>query len=433
MNVVIIGTGYVGLVTGACLAEMGAKVVCVDSDKAKIDLLRAGEIPIFEPGLKEIVTANVEKDQLSFEVGLSASAPSADIVFIAVGTPTDQVTGDIDTSYVKDAVSELATLLDGYTVIVSKSTVPIGTGDQISSVIESFSGGADFDVVSNPEFLREGSAVFDFMNPSRIVLGVESSRAENLLRELYDPLCPAAPVLVMDIKSAELTKYAANAFLATKVSFINEIAALCDSVGADVECVAHGMGLDDRIGPRFLKPGPGVGGSCFPKDTRALVNIAKDHGVEARIVTAVIEVNRRQKTRMVKKVEFALGGRMDGKRVGVLGLTFKPNTDDMREAPSLAILSALADAGVQVKAHDPEGMDEARPLLPKSIIYCSDMYDVFDDADAVVVITEWDIYKHLDFSRAKGRMRTRTLIDMRNVYRRDTIESLGFQYFGVGR
>lgn len=433
MNIVVSGAGYVGLVTGACLAETGAKVVCLDNDSRIIQLLLSGNLPIFEPELEHLVSSNVSAGRLSFEVNLEDSLGDADVIFIAVGTPTDVNTGGINLSYVDEVARSIAPRLDGYTVIVNKSTVPVGTADRVTNTIKRLNKNADFDVASNPEFLREGSAIADFMSPDRIILGTNSERAEKVLRRTYQPLVERdVPIIVMDTKSAELTKYASNAFLATKVAFINEIATLCDSVGANVGFVAQGMGMDKRIGERFLNPGPGVGGSCFPKDTRALVNIAHENNSEARIVTAVIEANQRQMDRMVEKIQDASGGRLSEKKVGVMGLTFKPDTDDMRESPSISILSALALAGAELKAHDPEGMEQAKLFLPQEVEYCQEMYDVCTSADVLVLMTEWDVYTNLDFTLIKRLMRGTTLVDLRNIYDRSYIEGLGFQYYGVG-
>ena len=368
MNVVMIGSGYVGLVSGACFAEFGADVTCIDKDENKINALLNGKIPIYEPGLDNFVAKNIAAGRLGFSTELKDKVAEADLVFIAVGTPTRRGDGHADLQYVYAAAEEVAGYLKGYTVIVDKSTVPVGTARQVQRVISEANPDADFDVASNPEFLREGSALDDFMRPDRVVLGVESERAEALLRELYRPLnLIEAPIHVTNLESAELIKYAANAFLATKISFINEMSQLCENVGADVHSVAKGMGLDGRIGKKFLHAGPGYGGSCFPKDTLALIRIAQEHGSSSRIVEAVVEVNASQKARMVSKIRKALGGSESGKTIAVLGLTFKPETDDMRDSPSLAILPALADKGAIIQAHDPEGTEEAKPLLPDSI------------------------------------------------------------------
>ena len=434
MRVVIIGTGYVGLVSGACFAEFGAEVTCVDVDAQKVARLHANEIPIYEPGLDALVAKNVRDKRLSFTTHLQEVAGEADLVFIAVGTPSRRGDGFADLSYVYEAARQLAGELRGYTVIVDKSTVPVGTARNVARIIRETNPQADFDVASNPEFLREGAAISDFMRPDRVVLGVESARAEKLLRELYRPLnLIETPIVVTGLESAELIKYASNAFLATKISFINEISTLCEAVGADVHAVAKGMGMDKRIGSKFLHPGPGYGGSCFPKDTQALVRIAQEHGVSSRIVESVIEVNAAQKARMIKKIRDAIGGDEAGKTIGVLGLTFKPETDDMRDAPALSILPPLLEKGAFIKAHDPQGVHEARTLLPSTVQYREDPYEVFIDADAVVLMTEWNLYRGMDLNRAGQRMRSRVLIDLRNVYEREYVEGKGFRYACIGR
>lgn len=434
MNVVMIGSGYVGLVSGACFAEFGAHVVCVDKDESKINALLQGGIPIYEPGLDDLVKRNVDAGRLGFSTELKASVQKADLVFIAVGTPTRRGDGHADLQYVYAAAEEVADYLDGYTVIVDKSTVPVGTARQVSRIIKKTNPGADFDVASNPEFLREGSAIGDFMRPDRVVLGVESGRAEALLRELYRPLnLIEAPIHVTNLESAELIKYASNAFLATKISFINEISQLCEKVGADVHSVSKGMGLDGRIGKKFLHPGPGYGGSCFPKDTLALIRIAQEHGASSRIVESVVEVNASQKARMVTKIREALGGSEHDKVIAVLGLTFKPETDDMRDSPSLAILPALADKGAVIKAHDPEGIDEAKKILPDSIQYCDSVDQAIENADAVVLMTEWNEYRGLNLDQLKQKMKGSVFVDLRNVYERELLQSHGFDYYCVGR
>jgi len=434
MNVVMIGSGYVGLVSGACFAEFGANVICVDKDKSKVDSLLSGGIPIYEPGLDDLVKRNVDSGRLGFSIELEAAVKQADLVFIAVGTPTRRGDGHADLKYVYAAAEEIAGYLNGYTVIVDKSTVPVGTARQVSRIIGKANPDADFDVASNPEFLREGSAITDFMRPDRVVLGVESERAEARLRELYRPLnLIEAPIHVTDLESAELIKYAANAFLATKISFINEISQLCEKVGADVHSVAKGMGLDGRIGKKFLHAGPGYGGSCFPKDTLALIRIAQEHGASSRIVESVVEVNASQKARMVSKIRDALGGSEADKTIAVLGLTFKPETDDMRDSPSLAILPALADKGAHIKAHDPEGVKEAKNLLPDSIEYCATIDDALKEADAVVLMTEWNQYRGLDLDHVKSIMNGNVFIDLRNVYENELMENHGFIYHCVGR
>ena len=434
MNVVMIGSGYVGLVSGACFAEFGANVTCVDVDQAKIDKLNAGGIPIYEPGLDDLVKRNADANRLKFTTDLGSSVTDADLIFIAVGTPTRRGDGHADLSYVYAAAKEIATHLNGYTVIVDKSTVPVGTARQVKRIIEEANPKADFDVASNPEFLREGAAIGDFMRPDRVVLGVESERAKNLLAELYRPInLIEAPIMFTGLESAELIKYASNAFLATKISFINEISQLCETVGADVQAVAKGMGMDGRIGRKFLHAGPGYGGSCFPKDTLALIRIAQEHGVSSRIVETVVEVNAAQKARMVQKIRAALGGNESGKTIAVLGLTFKPETDDMRDSPALSILPALADKGAVIRAHDPQGVHEAKPLLPESIEYVDDIYQTLEGADAVVLMTEWNQYRGLDMAEVKQRMKGNTFIDLRNVYEPEAMEQYGFLYTCVGR
>jgi UDPglucose 6-dehydrogenase len=434
MNVAMIGSGYVGLVSGACFAEFGANVACIDIDQSKIDRLNAGEIPIYEPGLDDLVERNVKAGRLTFTTDYDPTIGEADLVFIAVGTPTRRGDGHADLVYVYEAAKHIARHLNGYTVIVDKSTVPVGTARQVSRIIKEENPEADFDVASNPEFLREGAAIGDFMRPDRVVLGVESERAEKLLRELYRPLnLIEAPILVTNLESAELVKYASNAFLATKISFINEIANLCEQVGADVHAVAKGMGLDNRIGRKFLHAGPGYGGSCFPKDTMALIRIAQEHGAPSRIVEATVEVNAAQKARMVKKIREALGGSEAGKTIAILGLTFKPQTDDMRDAPSLAVIPNLIDKGAKVRAHDPQGAREAKTLLPEQVNYFSDIYEAVQGADAVVLMTEWNEYRGLDFSLLKKHMRDNIFIDLRNVYEPDAMKRNGFLYTCIGR
>jgi len=430
----MVGAGYVGLVSGACFAEFGADVTCVDVDEERIDRLRAGEIPIYEPGLADLVERNTASGRLRFVTGPGSEVGAADLVFIAVGTPARRGDGYADLRHVYRAATMIAPHLRDYTVLVTKSTVPVGTAREVRRLVGEACPDADVDVASNPEFLREGSAIEDFMRPDRIVLGVESARAEALLRELYRPLnLIETPIVATGIESAELTKYACNAFLATKVSFINEIAALCEAVGADVHAVARGMGLDRRIGRRFLHPGPGYGGSCLPKDIEALARIAEERDVPARIVEATIAVNRAQRERMRDKIRGALDGVVAGKRIGVLGLTFKPETDDMREAPSLHVLPTLIDEGAKVRAHDPQGMDEAAARLPESVRFCADPYAVAETADAVVLMTEWNAYRGLDLERVRDAMCGRVFVDLRNVYEPDAMRALGFRYCGVGR
>jgi UDPglucose 6-dehydrogenase len=434
MNVVMIGAGYVGLVSGACFAEFGATVTCVDKQEERIAALRRGQIPIYEPGLDDLVRKNAGAGRLHFSTDVASSVAGADLVFIAVGTPTRRGDGHADLKYVYAAAEEIAHSLKGYTVIVDKSTVPVGTAREVARVVGKSNPDADFDIASNPEFLREGSAIGDFMRPDRVVLGVESERAEALLRELYRPLnLIEAPIFVTDLESAELIKYAANAFLATKISFINEMSQLCEKTGADVNAVAKGMGMDKRIGNKFLHAGPGYGGSCFPKDTLALTRMAQEHGVSSRIVEAVVEVNASQKARMVSKIREALGGSEADKEIAILGLTFKPETDDMRDAPALAILPALADRGAIIRAHDPEGMKEARDLLPDSIQYMDSIEDAVANADAVVLMTEWNQYRGLDLKALRAAMRGDVFVDLRNVYERPLMERAGLRYTSVGR
>ncbi|MFK7732121.1 MAG: UDP-glucose/GDP-mannose dehydrogenase family protein [Pseudomonadales bacterium] len=434
MNVVMIGAGYVGLVSGSCFSEFGANVCCIDVNKERVDSLSRGEIPIYEPGLDALVAKNVEAGRLRFSTDIESAVPEANIIFIAVGTPTRRGDGHADLRYVYEAASNIAPLLKGYTVIVNKSTVPVGTARQVKRIIAETNPQADFDVASNPEFLREGAAIGDFMRPDRVVLGVENERAEGLLRELYRPInLIEAPILCTDLESAELTKYAANAFLATKISFINEISSLCESVGADVHAVAKGMGLDGRIGRKFLHPGPGYGGSCFPKDTTALIRIAQENDISLRIVEAVVDVNDAQKARMVNKIRTAFQNDVAGKKIAVFGLTFKPETDDMRDSPSIAILPPLMDKGAIIRAHDPKGVEQARSLLPDAVEYFEDAYEAADGADAIVLMTEWNQYRSLDLPRLLENMNDSHFIDLRNVYDPKRMTDGGFKYISVGR
>jgi len=433
MRIVMIGAGYVGLVSGACLSEFGHEVVCVDNDPARIEALKDGIIPIYEPGLDEVVIANMRAGRLSFTADLSHAVRKAEAVFIAVGTPTRRGDGHADLTFVFQAAKEIAANLNGYTVVVTKSTVPVGTGKEVHDVIRAARPDADFDVASNPEFLREGSAIEDFRRPDRVVVGCDSERAREVMREIYRPLfINETPILFVGRESAELIKYASNAFLATKITFINEMADLCEQVGADVKDVARGIGLDKRIGAKFLHAGPGFGGSCFPKDTRALVKIALDHDVQLRIVEAVLGVNDNRKRAMARKVSNAVGGNLRGKTIAVLGLTFKPDTDDMREAPSLPLITGLLDMGAKVRATDPVGIEQARKELP-DIEYCDDPYDCLHGADAMVIVTEWVQYRALDLDRVKSAMAQPVVIDLRNVYRREDMEAHGFTYDSVGR
>ena len=433
MRIAVIGTGYVGLVSGACFSEFGLDVVCVDKDAGKIAGLKAGKMPIFEPGLEALVENNVRAGRLSFSTDLKASVKSADAVFIAVGTPSRRGDGHADLSYVHDAAREIAEAMDHYTVVVTKSTVPVGTGREVARIIREARPTADFDVCSNPEFLREGSAIGDFMRPDRVVIGADSDLAREVMRRLYRPLyLIETPIVFTSIETAELIKYAANTFLATKITFINEIADLCEKVGANVNDVARGIGLDGRIGRKFLHAGPGYGGSCFPKDTLALVKTAQDYGAPLKIVETVVAVNDARKLAMANRVVAALGGSAAGKTIAALGLTFKPNTDDMRDSPSLGILPALQKAGATIRAFDPEGMNEAKKLLP-DLTYCKDAYDCMTGADALVLITEWNEFRALDLTRAKSLLRQPVLVDLRNVYSPAEMTEAGFRYTSIGR
>ena len=435
MKITMIGTGYVGLVTGTCFAEFGHHVTCVDKIEDKICRLKEGKIPIYEPGLDALVAKTVSEGRLTFTTNLDDSIPEAEAVFIAVGTPSSRRgDGYADLTYIYAAAKEIAHYLQNYTIIVDKSTVPVGTARQVARIISEENPEADFDVASNPEFLREGAAISDFMRPDRVVIGVESERSEQVLREVYKPLfLRDTPIVSTSIETAELTKYAANAFLAVKISFINEIAAVCEAVGADVSALAKGIGMDGRIGNKFLHPGPGYGGSCFPKDTLALMRIVQEYGESVRIVEAAVEVNAAQKARMVKKIRDMLGGSEAGKTVAVLGLTFKPETDDMREAPAATILPALLEKGARIKAHDPKGMEEAKKYLPDGIEYVENGYKACDGADAVILMTEWNQYRALDLAKIKQIMKDPVFIDLRNVYDPATMKELGFRYTGVGR
>jgi len=433
MRVTVVGSGYVGLVSGACFSEFGHDVVCVDKDDAKIARLRKGEIPIYEPGLEDLVVRNMRAGRLRFTENLAAAVPSSDAVFIAVGTPSRPGDGHADLGAVYAAADAIADHLGGYTVVVTKSTVPVGTGSQIHKRMRARQPGRRFDVVSNPEFLREGAAIEDFMRPDRVVIGTLSEQARAVMRDLYRPLFfNETPVVFTTRESAELIKYASNAFLATKISFINEMAALCEKLGADVQDVAKGMGLDKRIGSQFLHAGPGYGGSCFPKDTLALIEMARDAGAPTTIVEAVVAVNDRRKAAMVDKIVSACGGSVAGKRIAVLGLTFKPNTDDVRESPALVIVPGLLAAGATVAAYDPEGMEQARALMP-DIDYRQDAYATMEGADALVIITEWNQFRALDLARAARLMRSPVLVDLRNIYGHREPEEHGFTYVGVGR
>jgi len=433
MRVVMIGTGYVGLVSGTCFSEFGADVICVDKEQDKIDDLNAGKIPIFEPGLEDLFSKNIKAGRLRFTTDVKIAVSGADAVFICVGTPTDPVSGHADLSSVFAAASDIAEAIDSYSVIVTKSTVPVGTGEKVEKVIRKLSPDADFDVVSNPEFLREGSAINDFMRPDRIVIGSNSERAKEVMRSLYRPLfLIETPILFTQLQTSELIKYAANTFLAMKITFINEIADLCEKVGADVQDVAKGIGLDGRIGSKFLHAGPGYGGSCFPKDTLALVNTADSAGSPLRIIETVVEVNNKRKTSMVDRIVAACDGSLEDKIIAVLGVTFKPNTNDMRESPSLDILPALQSAGATIRAYDPEGMDEAKDLLA-NIIWCENSYETMQGSDALVIITEWNAFRGLDFERVKNLLRKPILVDLRNIYNPDDMVKIGINYHCLGR
>ena len=433
MRIVMVGTGYVGLVSGACFADFGHRVTCVDKDASKIAALRHGEIPIFEPGLKELVEASAKAGRLNFTTDLAESVSDANVVFIAVGTPSRQGDGHADLSYIYAAAREISTAIRGFTVVITKSTVPVGTGDEVEALIRETNPSADVAVASNPEFLREGAAILDFKLPDRIVVGTNDERARKVVEEVYRPLyLNRAPIMYTERRTAELIKYAANAFLATKITFINEIADLAEKVGADVNEVARGIGLDNRIGSKFLHAGPGFGGSCFPKDTRALLKTAQDHGVNLRIIESVLAVNDTRKRAMARRVAGALGGNLRGKSIGVLGLTFKPDTDDTREAPSLSLVVGLQDLGAIVRAYDPVGMGRARLELP-DIEYCSDAYACARGADALVIVTEWAQFRALDLARLKQEMAKPIIIDLRNIYRPDEMARAGFTYESIGR
>ncbi|HEX8484853.1 UDP-glucose/GDP-mannose dehydrogenase family protein [Sphingomonas sp.] len=433
MRITMIGSGYVGLVSGACFADFGHEVVCVDKDQRKIDLLLNGVMPIFEPGLDELVARNVAAGRLRFTIDLPEGIKDAEAIFIAVGTPSRRGDGHADLSYVYAAAEEIGRSLTGFTVIVDKSTVPVGTGDEVERIIREVNPEADFAVASNPEFLREGAAIDDFKRPDRIVIGSDDPRALAVMRGVYRPLyLNKSPLVEMSRRAAELTKYAGNAFLATKITFINEIADLCEKVGADVQDVARGIGLDGRIGNKFLHAGPGYGGSCFPKDTLALLKTAQDYEAPQRIVEAVVAVNDNRKRAMGRKVIAAMGGDVRGKTVAVLGLTFKPNTDDMRDSPAIAVIQTLQDAGATVRAYDPEGHEQAKKVLD-NVVYCDGAYQTMEGADALAIVTEWDAFRALDFKRVKELLSEPIIVDLRNVYPREMVEQAGFVYHAVGR
>lgn len=432
MNICVVGTGYVGLVTGACFAEFGLNVTCVDNDTQKIELLQKGLSPLFEPGLEELIRKNLKEGRLAFTTEIDRAVGKALVIFIAVGTPA-QKDGSVDMTYIDEVARSIGKNLNGYKVIASKSTVPVGTGERIRKLINQYSKGkVNFDVVSNPEFLREGSAIEDFMRPNRVIIGASSDQAIAILKDLYSPLyLIETPFIITNVETAEMIKYASNAFLATKISFINEIANICEKVGADVSIVAKGMGLDQRIGPKFLHAGPGYGGSCFPKDTVGIAKIAEKHGYRFEIIRSVMKVNEKQKERMVEKIKEAMGT-LKGKNIAVLGLSFKPNTDDLREAPSIKILSALQREGAKIRAYDPKAMEGAKKLFKK--IECGkDAYDVAKGSDALLIITEWSQFRNLDLNRLKKLMKTPVFIDLRNIYDPPKVREMGFKYFAVGR
>ena len=435
MKIAMVGSGYVGLVSGACFADFGHDVVCIDKDAGKIDRLRAGVMPIYEPGLAELVDGNVRAGRLGFTTSLAEGIAGAEAVFIAVGTPTRRGDGHADLSYVMAAAAEIGRALTGYAVIVTKSTVPVGTGDEVERIIAELEPGYRVSVVSNPEFLREGAAIGDFKRPDRIVIGAQDDFGRDVMRQVYRPLfLNEAPMLFVNRRSSELIKYAANAFLATKITFINEMADLCEKVGADVQDVSRGIGMDARIGRKFLHAGPGYGGSCFPKDTLALLKTAEDAGSPVRIVEAVVKVNESRKRAMGRKVLDALGGAeaARGRKVALLGLTFKPNTDDMRDSPAIAVAQTLTDAGVVVHAHDPEGMELAAPLMPQ-VVMCKDAYEAIDGADAIAIVTEWDAFRALDLDRVRQIANAPVMVDLRNIYRPEDMKAKGFIYSSVGR
>ncbi len=433
MNICVVGVGYVGLVTGTCFSEFGLRVSCVGKDKTKINMLNHGEIPIYEPGLAELIQKNVKEGRISFTTNIEEGVRNALVIFIAVGTPADRE-GGADLRYVEEVARSIGQTMNGYKVVVTKSTVPVGTGKMIEGIIkENQTEPCAFDVVSNPEFLREGSAIEDFMRPNRVVIGAESQQAIAILQDLYNPLyLIETPFVITDIATAEMIKYASNAFLATKISFINEMANICERVGADVHKVAKGMGLDMRIGFKFLHPGPGFGGSCFPKDTRAISQIAKEHGYGFKIVDAVIEVNDDRPREMIDKIVSCVGGEVKGKTIGILGLTFKPNTDDMRESPTIPIIKGLQDKGAKIQAYDPAGMDHAREYL-KDVNYKKNSYEAADGADVLVLATEWNRFRNIDWDRMKELLKRPIVVDLRNIYEPGRMRALGFDYTSVGR
>ena len=434
MKISVIGTGYVGLVSGACFAEFGWDVTCIDKSSERIESLKQGKIPIYEPGLDDLVLRNVRAGRLNFSLEYAPYVEDSDAVFIAVGTPSRRGDGHADLTYVYAAAEEIASHLSGYTVVVDKSTVPVGTAREVAAIIHKSNPSADFDIASNPEFLREGSAINDFMRPDRVVIGAESDKAKAVLKELYRPLyLLETPMVITTLETAELIKYASNAFLAAKISFINEISALCEKTGADIKAISKGMGLDKRIGSKFLHAGPGYGGSCFPKDVSALIRIFHDNGLEPHILEAVTQVNQNQKMRLAYRVINLLGQELTQKNIAVLGLTFKPETDDMRESPALVILPELIKAGAHIKACDPQGVREAKKLLPESVEYLDSPYEAAKDADAVIILTEWNHFRALDLDKLKKQMRGTLFADFRNIYDRSLVEKAGFTYIAVGR
>ncbi|NDV89026.1 nucleotide sugar dehydrogenase [Aurantimonas aggregata] len=433
MKIVMVGAGYVGLVSGACFADFGHDVICVDRDESKLELLKLGKMPIYEPGLEALVERNVSQDRLRFSNDLASAVAGADVVFIAVGTPSRRGDGHADLSYVHGVAEEVGRALNGFTVVVTKSTVPVGTGDAVERIIAEANPEAQFAVVSNPEFLREGSAIEDFKRPDRVVIGTEDDRARAAMSELYRPLSlNASPIFFTSRRTAELTKYAANAFLAMKITFINEIADLCEQLDADVQDVARGIGMDGRIGSKFLHAGPGYGGSCFPKDTLALVKTAQDAECPVRLIETTVSINEQRKRSMGRKIIKACGGSVRGKKIAIFGLTFKPNTDDMRDAPSISIIQALQDAGAHIAAYDPVGMESAGGLLT-DVAFADGIYEAAEDADAVAIVTEWDEFRSLDLQRLKSLMKTPIMVDLRNIYNSDEVIRGGFSYVGVGR
>ncbi|MCM2343105.1 MAG: UDP-glucose/GDP-mannose dehydrogenase family protein [Alphaproteobacteria bacterium] len=433
MRIAMVGTGYVGLVSGTCFAEFGFDVACIDRDAAKIERLKQGQSPIYEPGLDELLARQIESGRISFTTDLKAAVKAADVVFIAVGTPPRSTDGHADLSQAYQAAKEIAEAMEGYTVVVTKSTVPVGTSREIERIIREVRPDADFDMVSNPEFLREGAAINDFMRPDRVVVGLSSDRARAVMSELYRPLfLSETPIVFTARETSEIIKYAANAFLATKITFINEIANLCEKAGADVQDVAKAIGLDGRIGKKFLHPGPGYGGSCFPKDTLALVQTGEVLGVPQRIVEAVVQVNADRQRDMAERIIQACGGDVQGKRIGILGVAFKPNTDDVREAPALTIIPILQQAGAVVAAYDPVAMEQAQKQL-QDVVWCQDAYEVATQSEALVIVTEWNEFRALDLVRIGSVMKSRRLLDLRNIYRPEDIEKTGFYYSSIGR